>query len=66
MCTFRHPIICKFFEKYKRCKFDPCAYKHEDTNDSFEILKKENIAITEKLKKVIKDIERRKEVKRYN
>ena len=57
MCTFRHPIICKYFQKYKRCKFDPCAYKHEDTNDSFEILKKENIAINEKLTKVIRDIE---------
>ena len=57
MCTLRHPIICKFFKKYKRCKFDPCAYKHEDSDDAFEMLKKENIEINEKLTKVIEDIE---------
>ena len=28
-CSQRHPKICKFFRKYGRCKFSPCAFKHE-------------------------------------
>ena len=56
-CTFRHPVICKFYKEYKRCKFNPCSYKHEDDDSSLEIPRKESVSINEKLCKVIEDIE---------
>ena len=28
-CRKRHPKLCKYFENYRRCKFNPCAYRHE-------------------------------------
>ena len=28
-CEMRHPIMCKYFLQYGRCKFDPCSYRHE-------------------------------------
>ena len=41
-CLKRHPKHCKFYANYKRCKFDPCAFLHVETMNSFEYLKKEN------------------------
>ena len=41
----RHPKICRYFETYKRCKFDPCAYKHEDNDKAIK-------AISEKLEQL--------------
>ena len=35
-CRQRHPKICKYFRNFGRCKFDPCAFKHE-------VVTKENI-----------------------
>ena len=29
-CRQRHPNPCKFYVNYKRCKFSPCAFKHEE------------------------------------
>ena len=48
-CTLRHPKTCRYWERYKRCKFDPCAFAHK--NDSSELLelKKENLEIKNKL-----------------
>ena len=60
LCTFRHPIICKFYKKYKRCKFDPCAYKHEDTENIIEMLQKECLATNVKIAKLIEDISMQK------
>jgi len=28
MCIQRHPVQCKFFRDYNRCKFDPCKFEH--------------------------------------
>ena len=56
ICSFRHPRNCRFFEKYKRCKFYPCAYKHEDNDTHIKTLKEENNAISQKLEKLSKDI----------
>ena len=28
-CKQRHPKVCKYFRNYGRCKFSPCAFKHE-------------------------------------
>ena len=28
-CDKRHPIICRFYSNFGRCKFSPCSYKHE-------------------------------------
>ena len=57
MCSLRHPRICRFFKEYKRCKFDPCAYKHEDSDIIIRSLKEENKAILVKLENLSKDIE---------
>lgn len=29
LCDKRHPIVCRFFLNFGRCKFSPCSYKHE-------------------------------------
>ena len=29
-CKQRHPKACRYFRNYGRCKFSPCAFKHED------------------------------------
>ena len=29
-CILRHPKECKWYRKYKRCKFNPCKYSHKD------------------------------------
>ena len=31
-CRQRHPKICRYFDNYGRCKFFPCAFKHETRN----------------------------------
>ena len=28
LCENRHPVICKFFSTFGRCKYNPCSYKH--------------------------------------
>ena len=28
-CRLRHPKICRYFDNFGRCKFSPCAFKHE-------------------------------------
>ena len=31
-CTQRHPIRCKYYQDYQRCKFGSyCYYRHEET-----------------------------------
>ena len=67
-CLKRHPNQCKFYTKYKRCKFDPCAFLHIEEKNTFEILEKENEVILSKINdinKSIKDLEA-KEVESEN
>ena len=28
-CDMRHPIRCRYFTLFGRCKFNPCSYRHE-------------------------------------
>ena len=53
-CKLRHPTICKFYSKYNRCKFDPCAFKHEESE--IENIKKENKKLMEKIDVIEKDL----------
>ena len=55
-CKFRHPRKCKFYDEYRRCMFDPCAFLHINTENNIENLKSENIAIKEKLKELENDL----------
>ena len=51
-------LSCKFYNEYKRCKFDPCAYKHiEHDDDDIEKLKKENELLVVKIRKMEIDVE---------
>ena len=34
-CEKRHPKKCTWFNKYGRCKFSPCSYRHDIQNSSF-------------------------------
>ena len=29
-CRQRHPYPCKYYTNFRRCKFSPCAFKHEN------------------------------------
>ena len=53
-CMLRHPITCKFYTKYNRCKFNPCSFKHIEnpSEDDIENLKTENKALIEKIEKI--------------
>ena len=31
-CRERHPKLCRYFQNYGRCKFSPCAFRHETSN----------------------------------
>ena len=33
-CRQRHPKTCRYFENFGRCKFFPCAFKHEPRNST--------------------------------
>ena len=52
----RHPTTCKFYSEYKRCKFNPCAYKHSDELGDIEIMKNENRNLQEQIDKLNSDI----------
>ena len=47
-CKLRHPTTCKYCRKYQRCKFDPCAFKHEA--NEIQNLQRENLNLLEKNK----------------
>ena len=48
-CRLRHPQTCRYREKYRRCKFDPCAFAHKNHLSELLEIKKENAEIKEKL-----------------
>ena len=35
-CEKRHPVVCKYFMNFKRCKYSPCSYKHENEVNDLE------------------------------
>ena len=50
-CRQRHPKNCKFYRNYGRCKFSPCAFKHEvvtEKNDTVKLMKEMKV-ISDKL-----------------
>ena len=57
-CTRRHPRTCKFYSEFKRCKFDPCAYKHITNDDDIDKLKKENQELLGKLDAIERDLKK--------
>ena len=36
-CSKRHPRLCRYFQIYHRCKFQPCSYLHEETKELIEL-----------------------------
>ena len=56
LCSLRHPKICRYYREYKRCKFNPCAYKHEDDEKTIDTLMKENKTMSEKIEQIVLDI----------
>ena len=58
-CSQRHPMICKFFRKYGRCKFSPCAFKHEIElpGNDYEKMNKEVKDLGEKVLALENDIQ---------
>ena len=55
-CLYRHPRVCKYFNKFGRCKFeDSCAYLHK-SEDKISELRREQEKEIDKLKKDVKDL----------
>ena len=48
-CNLRHPKVCKYYRNYGRCKFSPCAFKHEDRGHNSEIVDNEIKTLHDKL-----------------
>ena len=55
-CKFRHPKICNWYSEYGRCKFNPCAFKHVDSPNVTEEIRKENTEIKAKLNEIDKSL----------
>ena len=60
-CEMRHPVVCKHFMNFRKCKFTDCAYKHikgSDNDDMAMKIKNVEAKITE-VKKAnnVRDIE---------
>ena len=47
-CNQRHPKVCRYYRNYGRCKFSPCAFKHEDHANYNETVDKEIKTLHEK------------------
>ena len=48
-CNLRHPITCKFYNKYNYCKFNLCAFLQVEKKDSIENLGSENKKMQKKI-----------------
>ena len=48
-CRQRHPNPCKYHRNYRRCKFSPCAFKHENLASNNESSELEIKGISEKI-----------------
>ena len=53
-CEMRHPVMCRHFTNFRKCKFTNCAYKHSCVFDNDEITAKIE-TVENKLTEVIKD-----------
>ena len=52
ICMKRHPVECRYFRNYKRCKFSLCKFSHEINDD--EKLKELNEKV-DRIEDVLKD-----------
>ena len=48
-CSLRHPKSCRYYREYGRCKYNPCAFKHKDSENDFINQKSENITLKGKI-----------------
>ena len=32
-CDKRHPVVCKYFMNFRKCKYSNCAFKHKNLNE---------------------------------
>ena len=65
-CDMRHPVVCRHFMNFRKCKFTNCAYHHSCVIDDGEIAAKIK-TVENKLTKVmnesnVKEIEKNLEV----
>ena len=57
-CNLRHPKICKFYGEYRKCKFDPCMFRHVDQANDTDIqsLKKQNVKLLSSIEIIENDL----------
>ena len=55
-CRQRHPKTCKYFRDFGRCKFSPCAFKHQVVTNAYDDILKEMKEINEKIVDLESDI----------
>ena len=56
-CRLRHPKLCNWYSEYGRCKFHPCAFKHEEKDDSVKQMIEKNSAKLKEIEKSLADLE---------
>ena len=57
-CEKRHPVVCKYYINFKKCKFSNCAYSHDiktDVNENDDRIKKMEKKLIERRKLMIKE-----------
>ena len=53
-CVLRHPNTCKYFARYKKCKFVTCAYSHEkeEHDVKIEVIEKDNMVLKHEIEEL--------------
>ena len=55
-CRLRHPKLCNWYSEYGRCKFQPCAFRHEEKENDIKKILEENSKVMSKLEAVEKSL----------
>ena len=63
-CEKRHPVVCKYYRNFRKCKFLSCAYKHEtqkkvNKNDEKQNDIKKNFEKIKEIERKLDNIENR-------
>ena len=54
-CIQRHPKTCKWYKKYKRCKFNPCKFSHEDDLDKLRVDSRKALEKIGEIEKILEE-----------
>ena len=63
-CLQRHPFECKYYNRFRRCKFDPCKFLHIEKMSDIESLKSENKKILDKVDEINEIVNKKDDIEK--